>query len=429
MRLDFEGCAVACASPNPTCLWIQHVLRGCGPCLDGFLLASDGREATEEEEEEYDQAIDRALNAVHDRMRAEARALVAAGGLEALADAPEHLEGRFLLEALIERVRELRYEDPSQMVELAEVAAGLAEMLRPQQYGPERVADLQLLAWTELGNAYRVADNLDRSEEAFNRAILLLIQNGRRDQLITARFFDVFSDLSNARRFYDTAITTVHIAETSYRRKGKRHLAGRAMIKRGMFTGYNGEPEEAIRLIREGLSFADQTCEPALRFSALHNQARLLRDCGRYREAKDLLSELKKRKLEIGGRINDLKVRWLEGQISVGLHEFESAERAFRQVKEGFAEANLPYKEALVGLELGALLLDRGRITESEEVTLAALDVFEALRIGPEARKALFLLRMAFEMQAVTVALIERVARFLHRAEHDPQVKFEETRP
>src|SRR5436305_9590873 len=96
----------------------------------------------------------------------EALALLAAGGLAALLDAPPELSGITLFEALLERSWALRHEDPVQMVQLTRAAALQATHFDEGEIGTREAADLRCRAWTELANAYRVADELDRAEEA-----------------------------------------------------------------------------------------------------------------------------------------------------------------------------------------------------------------------------------------------------------------------
>lgn len=223
---------------------------------------------------------------------------------------------------------------------------------------------------------------------------------------------------------FELAGAALDIAHLSYRQYGDNHLAGRALIKKGIYKGYAGEPEEAIRLIREGVGLVQEERDPDLLFLALHNQVHLLLECGRYRDARFALWDLRKRKPRSGGRINEVKVRWLEGQIYAASGDLEHAEWVLLQVRDEFAAADLPYKAALAGLELGSVRLRQGRFDDSREVVLEAADVFVALGIRREALMAVALLRKAFETRVATVALIEYVTEFLRRAEHDPTARF-----
>jgi tetratricopeptide (TPR) repeat protein len=419
---------------------VHHFLRGCEQCrmaLAPHLPIKLGWKAepaalAPEVDRAYGVALDQAATAVRLQgappssgasPKQEALALLTVGGMAALADAPSHLDGVTLIEALLERSWDLRYEDPAQMVELAEVASQLALKLRWELCSTQQVRNLQCRSWAELGNAYRVADDLDRATDALGRAAGLLMQGGV-DDLVLARVFDVEASLYASRRLFHLAHTSLDIAYAIYCRLGEQHLAGRTLISKGVYTGYNSQPDEAIRLIQRGLDSIDQERDPGLVFLAFQNKARALMDCGHFRQAKRVLWDLRNRQLNIGGRVNDLKVRWLEGQIRAGLGELDWAERALVQVKQGFAEANLRYKAALAGTELGAVLLRQGLWDRAEKEALEAVEVFRALSVSAEVAKAIALLKNAFETKVATVALIEYVADFLRRAEHDPKARF-----
>jgi tetratricopeptide (TPR) repeat protein len=364
---------------------------------------------------EYDAAIDRALAAV----------LQPPGAHSAPAntsEVPRPARGIRLFDALLERSRDLRHENPDEMVRLAEWARDLVEAAGPRELGGPQAADLQSRAWVELGNAYRVADHLPKAEKALGRATDLYLQ-GTQDELLAARLFDVQASLLGDCRRFDLAETALDLVFTIHQRRGNPHLAGRALISKGMYVGYQGRPEEAIALIQQGLSLVDEEVDPGLLFLALHNLARLLLDCGRPREARIALWTLKGRRLDPGGRINELKVRWLEGQINAGLGKLDRAEMALLEVKRGFESSHLGYKAALVGLELGAVLLRRGRTADAVAEVLAAADVFLALRIAREAVVSVLLLKKGFERQITDAALLDHVIHLLHGAEETPAVR------
>jgi hypothetical protein len=192
---------------------------------------------------------------------------------------------------------------------------------------------------------------------------------------------------------------------------------------KGIFTGYRGDSEEAISLIQCGLSSVNEQSDPGLVFSGTQSQARFLVDCGRFEDARSVLQNLRERKLDIGGRVNELKVRWLEGQISVGLEELEDAEQALIEVKQGFEETGLTYKGALAGLELGAVWLRQGRADDAARVVLESTDVFLSLQIQREFLASVLMLRKAVEMKYLNLTLLRQVIDFLYKPERDPRAR------
>jgi tetratricopeptide (TPR) repeat protein len=417
---------------------VAHLAAGCDRCrsvlaphLAGMLGLAEPpeRSLSSHEESEYDAAIDRAFLAVlrqseetREERKREALALLAASSLEALPDVPPHLRGIPLFEALLERSWSFRHDSPEEMIRVADLARELAEKFDPKSFLDEAVEDLQCRAWIELGNAYRVADRFEDAEGALGRATDLFLA-GTRDELLAARLFDVQASLLGASRRFDLAATSLDLVFAIHRRRGNEHLAGRALISKGIYLGYQGEAEEAIILMGQGLALISEDRDPQLVYLVHHNQARLLLDCGRPKEALKALWKLKVRRLDVGGHLNDLKVRWLEGQIYAGLNDFDRAEMALRTVRQGFEEAGLVYKAALAGLELGAVLLRKSERQEGAETVMASASVFLSLGIAREASASVLLLQKAFEKQKLELALLEYVIgqlRRLERSEGEP---------
>jgi tetratricopeptide (TPR) repeat protein len=439
---ELEGLVLGCISAERRRAVILHLIHGCEECngrLAPYFYGLFGLENQTQYPpplpiEDYDKALDRAFSFVRqlgtnlpplktlEQKKQEVLTLLVSGGLEALQDLPPYLQGLPVYNALLERSWSLRHEDPDQMVQLAHCAVLMATRLDEQEYGLKKIADLRCRAWVELANAYRVADQLDQADEALSRATELFLQ-GTRDDLLGARFFDILASQYVARRLFDPACNALDLVSHIYQRHGDEHLAGRALIMKGIFTGYRGDAEEAICLIQIGLSSVDEQSDPGLVFSAAQCQARLLVDCGRFQDARLALQDLRGRKLDIGGRVNELKVRWLEGQISVGLEELDDAEQALIEVKHGFGETGLTYKAALAGLELGAVWLRQGRAEEAARVVLESTDVFLSLQIQRELLASILMLRKAVEMNYLNLALLRQVIDFLYKPERDPQAR------
>lgn len=361
-----------------------------------------------------------------ERRKREILALLETEGVEGLLRSRRRLSGLAAYEALLEWSQAVRYDDPQEMVKLASCATALAERLDASRYGRERVFDLQCRAWVELGNAYRVADQLVESEGALARAAQLFLQ-GTRDDLLEARMYDVQASLFCSSRRFKESFEALDTVEAIHRRRGDLHLAGRALISKGLYASYKGDSEQAVYFIAQGLTLIEQDRDPRLAFAGTHNLARALAGCGRYREAMTVLFKIRGQAEEMGGRVNALKVRWLEAEILFGLRKLDLAERMLLKVREGFEGASLPYKAALASLELALVYQEQGRHDETRATALEALDRFVALKIPQEALMSVLMLRRAFEMgTAQGGALLRTVIEFLKRAEDDPTVKLED---
>ena len=410
----------------------SHLMSGCAECcavvaphLKAVLGIGDPppRVLTPQEEAGYEAAIDRAFSitlkkAGELRQARKRKALLLLESGDPVPEVPPDLWGLPFFEALLERSWFLRHENPSEMLRLASWAQMLAERMEPYEldFGPRELTDLRCRAFLELGNAYRVADNLVEAESALGLATRLFL-DGTQSEVLAGRLFTVLASFFTALRQFDLSETALDIALGFYKSIRDQHMAGRTLIMKGVLLGYGEKPEEAIRNLEEGLELIDEQREPELVFAAAQNHIRLLVACGRFREARVALFHLKVRRLDTGGRLTELKLRWLEAQINVELGKLDDAEQGLLKVKEAFEEMELGYKAALAGLELGAVMLRRGCPADATREVLQAADVFQAVGVRREAAASLLLLRKTFERQKADAALLNHVITLLRRGE------------
>ena len=115
------------------------------------------------------------------------------------------------------------------------------------------------------------------------------------------------------------------------------------------------------------------------------------------------------------GRIAKLKLRGIEGRISYGLGKFGSAEIATRETKEGFADIEMGFACALVGLDLAMILLSQGRSEEAIHEVLESAAIFHDLSIHWELLGTVVLLEEALQKKTLSVALVEASAQYLRK--------------
>ncbi len=420
---------------------LSHLLVPCERCLDAaptslrLLLGLEPGppELTSEESAAYDTAIERAIRAACklDRhlqaQRTEARKLervLAQGGLEAVEKLPRKTGDLALFEALLARSWSLRHENPRLMAQFAWLAVKAAERLDAVRYGAQGVSDFQCRAHAELGNAYRVLDQLDASRASLDDA-RRLFELGTGDRFLEVRMLELEASLFADRRQFGPARNNLLKAFAFHQDNGDAHLAGRALITLGLYTGNAGDPEEGLSLVRRGAALLEKGREPAVEHAALHNQLHFLIDCGRYEEARRFLFLNSAAFATVDEQLNHLRLRALEGRIDYGLHKRARAEAIFREVVQGFREANRPYDAAIVSLDLAAALLAQHKAGEAEQVIVETSQAFLRLGIEREALGAVMLLRTACEVKAATVAMVEEVKGYLRRIEQGPLTAFE----
>jgi tetratricopeptide (TPR) repeat protein len=330
----------------------------------------------------------------------------------ALVETSPRFHGLKLCEFLQEKSREAWFDDPASAVALAELAVVIAGRLDAEHYGAGLVDETRALAWAHLGNASRIASDLRQSEEAFETAEVHLERSGG-DALAEAQLLSFKASLRNSQGRFNEAAELLDQVIAIYREAKDRHLEGKALIKKGMTLGYSGRFAEAARLLRRGLSRIDPVEEPRLLVSARHNLIWYLDDSGQHQEALSALEKTRGLYRDLAEPTHLVRLRWLEGKIARGLGRLEEAETALREAREAFIERGIGFDAALVGLDLAMVYVQQGETAEVRRLAQEIIPIFESRDVHQEALAAILLLRQAAEAEEVTVALLDRVGRFL----------------
>jgi tetratricopeptide (TPR) repeat protein len=322
-------------------------------------------------------------------------------------------------EAFLDSCRSLRQSDPEGMVLLASLAVTLAERIEAPDVAD--LADLRARAWAELGNARRVEGDLAAAEADLGRALRSADQ-GTGDRALLVHLMDLSASLLVDQRRFSEAFRLLDAVERIHRAAGDLHAAGRALVSRGTAAGHAAQPEEAIRLLGEALRLLDARRDPALVFMTVHNLLMFLVEVGRAGEAARLFAASRPLYAAHNGRLEQLKIRWLEARIAAGLGNDAVAEKAYAEVRIGFVAAELPYDAALVSLDLAAVWLRTGRTEEIRDLVDEMVAIFRVRNIRREAIAALLVLREACERRKATAALLRSVTSELQRLERERRV-------
>ncbi|MEA2694858.1 MAG: hypothetical protein QOJ16_4245 [Acidobacteriota bacterium] len=415
-------------------LVVAHLLGGCSGCRQVMESSAQslffpGRSEPEGNGAEYDFPIFRAINQARrqpvEREQAESSlpqissAKVKEGPIGVAPHIASGLRGPEGCEALLSASRELRHQDPEGMVFLAALAVGVAERLDSRASSAAAVSDLRARAWAELGNARRVANNLMGAEVALERS-LACADEGSGDPLLLARLFDLTASLYTDQRRFDQALALLDRVFEIYWAHGERHLAGRALVSKGVSIGFGNQPEEALRLISSGLNLLDLRRDPALVLAAVHNLIDFTVKLDRFAEGERLLRAGRRLYYEYADELNFLKLRWVEGKINAGLGNLARAEAAFQEVRDGFRAHEMPYHLAVASLDLAGVWLGQGRTAEMHELVEEMVRTFQALGIHREAIAAVLMLQEAVVAQQASVSLFRAVASQLQRLQHEP---------
>lgn len=338
------------------------------------------------------------------------------------------VDSRFHLIKLCHRLqdesREAWAEDPSRAVDMADLSAAIAESLDARVYGESLVADARALSWAFLGNALRIASDLQGAEEALDRAddYHRLFET---DLLTEAEILGFRASLRNTQGRFDEAARLLGRAFRLYQAVGDLHQQGRTLILKGMVIGEGGALREAISLLRKGLSRIDAGFEPRLTLAARHNLIWFLNDLGRHVQAESALDESRSLYLEVGNRMHLVRLRWLEGRIALGLDRLDAAGQALALARDAFLEQEIAFDAAMVSLDLAMVHARRGETSEVMRIVVEIVPVFQACQVNPEAIAALLLFREAADAERAAAGFLGRMATYLQRSRRDPELRFE----
>ena len=369
---------------------------------------------------------------VLDRERAEAPRLLA----ELVEHTPEQREillrnsRRFhtwgLFELLTEKSLMVSLENSRRGEDQGLLALRVADFLDATGcYGAGGLADLKARAWAHVGNARRIQSDLRGAEQAFHRA-WECYEKGSGDLFEKAILLDLQGSLRRAQRRFDEALTGLRKAVSLFLDMGERHRAGRSLLNMATVYQNSGRPERGLPLLREALELIDPQQEPRLLLVARHNLIDCLTGLGYYIEAQRADREAR----PLYERFPDVRMqnrrKWLKGRIAYGLGQAGQAESLFAAAQEGFLAEGIPYETALVALDLALLYAGQGRTEELKRVASEIVPVFASRHIHREALAALAFFQRAVEAERAGVETVTRVAEYLRKARHSPELQFSE---
>ncbi|HKI87159.1 MAG TPA: tetratricopeptide repeat protein [Thermoanaerobaculia bacterium] len=408
---------------------IHHIMAGCRECHAAaarawpFDLGGDpprGGAAQETFDDSLDETLSRVLERVQRRrgrveaerreaphlwreieaLRPEQRRLLVVNGRKFHSSAFSYL--------LNERAEAAGFEDATVAVELAGLAIVVAERLDRETVGVQAVRDLLGHSWATLGNARRIAGDLDGAEEALAIAGEWLSQ-GSGDPLEEARHLDFVADIRRAQRRFQESLELRSQLLRLYRRAGDEHLEGRTLVAQAKTLDDMQDHSAAAATLERALPFLDAEREPRVLLAAYHNLIHALNDLGRADEAATLLGRARPLYDRVGGSLNLLRLRWLEGKIERQRGRHLAACRALLEVRDAFLSRNMGYEAALITLDLALTHLEAGNHAEVRRLAIEAIPVFESLGIRREVLAALLALREAAQRDLLSATLLEEL--------------------
>ena len=328
-------------------------------------------------------------------------------------------------ELLLEKAWNLGFEEPDEAEAVAQLAAEVVDSIGAVPFGEEILNDLRARSWAYRGNFRRIASDFRGAEEAFHRAQVLQA-SGTGDLLEKARLFGLRSTLCRWQSRIGEAREFLQRALQIYLAIEETHLAGRSMIELGVLRLREEQHDEAIELFERGLAMVESEAEPRLVLVAQSNIVLCLMKQGRFEEAMSNLPKVRRLTAERASRFDLLRLRWLEGNILLGLGHESRAEAAYLEVRKGALEQGAAFDLALVSLDLAGLYLRQDRLSEMKQLATEMLPIFQSRDLHQEAIAALLLFRRAVEMESLTARMIEEVSEVVRRSQGKPAPRNEE---
>lgn len=329
-----------------------------------------------------------------------------------------------MVELLLAECRGTWRDDPGRAEEMAELALAVVYRLPRRIHGPGLLNDLKAEAWTCIANCRRIRAQIPRVGEAFEIAESFRAA-GTGDPAQEADLLAHRSSfLRDQRRFEEAARSLDRVARLHHA-TGDSHDEGRALHDEARLVWEMGDEEAAVALVERAAGLVRPDRDPRLAFAVKHDLARFRCLAGRLEEAAALLPELRRLALELGDRLERLRLLWTEGLILARQDRIQLAEAVLRRAIAGFARSGAGYDAALAALDLALVLVADGRSAEVRDLAPDLVPLFASREIHREGLAALAVFQNAMEGETATVSLVQELTSYLHRARENPELRFE----
>ncbi|HXO42616.1 MAG TPA: helix-turn-helix domain-containing protein [Thermoanaerobaculia bacterium] len=302
-------------------------------------------------------------------------------------------------------------DDGARALHLATLAVRAAE-LAP---GDERWRSaLQGWAWGFVGNAQRVSSDHLAAEASFATAWRFWHAVG--PDLVCPlgewRLLDLEASLRRDRRQFAAALDLLERALAAAPATDR----GRILLKKEFTLEQAGELDAALVVLEEAAPLIEAGGDPHLRWSLGMNRIVMLAHLDRLAEAEACLPELRTQAIELGRRLDLIRIVWLAARIAIGQGRRGDARAWLEQARRDFAAVGDVYNVALLALELAVLDLEDGNTTEVAALAGEMIGTFRSLRVERETLAGLRLFCQAARAQTATAAMARSLIEQLTRA-------------
>ena len=322
--------------------------------------------------------------------------------------------------ALCERACEESTRQASRSVEDAHAWALLAQTIANRVEGSEGWLDrLRGYAAAHAANILRVAGDLNASEALLQEAKSQWSRGTDPHRVLDpGRLLDLEASLRRAQRRFNEALSLLEKAVVVSRNPG------RILINKGFTLEVIGAYEQAVDALLQAVPLVEDQADRRLRNILRLNLANNFCHLGRFREAAELINEVRPTVAEMGDSLDLIRILGLEGRIAAGLGQSGQALPLLAEARRRFAAERMFYDVALLLLEEAVLLLRQGRAPEVKTLARELAIVFDSQGVHREALAALRLFQQAVESERASEELARELLRYLLRARHDQDLPF-----
>ena len=293
--------------------------------------------------------------------------------------------------------------DPQLAHDRAALAVAVAELLDPDYYHPQWLADLQAKAHAYLANAHRILASFSDAESHF-----LLAERRLRDGVglnAELRVLTLKASLLIDQYRYSEALALIDRIAHQHESRQEWHDVGRLAMKRGRIFEAIGRAHDAAIEDLRAAELLDPHVEPHLVALALQNAVTCLITANEPKRARELFDRLP----PVHDSRSSFRRRWVAGHLFCAEGHYAEALQSYFEAREKWAEMGLFYDAALVTIDMALAAYaagdDQRVVTCAEEASV--LLVRAAAK--HEAFAVLTLLFRAIERQTVSRAVLERI--------------------
>jgi tetratricopeptide (TPR) repeat protein len=310
-----------------------------------------------------------------------------------------------LCTALLDSVREAIFDSPEEALCRASLGVEISQSLTGEAGEAPQGADLRARAWGELANAKRVLCDFAGAREAFALAWEAL-EEGTGEPRLESLLASHYAAMLAAVRDFPQCLRWIDHSLRLAQSHGDSVWVGFQMVAKASFEWGASRWNEAIETSLAALPLLDPERDSRTYLVALANLAVYLEGTGQVREALACVERLQPLLGQHTERRHRLYALWLEARLAKRLGQCERSETVLREVLRGWLEVKMPTNAAQARLELAILLQEQGRHDEALEFVRAAIEVYQAHGIGPDALAAMIVAQRAVEAKALSTAIL-----------------------